>query len=54
MCFNCEDKFTPGNKCKKLFSIEVIWSEEEGMEEAMKPVEDKELVEEDGVQELIC
>jgi hypothetical protein len=29
LCFNCDDKFVPGHRCKKLFVIEGIYTEEE-------------------------
>lgn len=29
LCFNCNEKFRPGHKCKKLFSLEACWPEEE-------------------------
>ncbi|XP_062153129.1 uncharacterized protein LOC133861362 [Alnus glutinosa] len=33
LCFNCDDKFIPGHRCKKLFVIEGIYTkEEEGAE----------------------
>lgn len=25
LCFNCDKKYTPGHKCKKLFFVEGIW-----------------------------
>jgi hypothetical protein len=28
LCFNCDDKFSPGHKCKKLFLIEGVYEEE--------------------------
>lgn len=28
LCFKCDEKFTPGHKCKKLFFIEGILEEE--------------------------
>jgi len=37
LCFNCDEKFVPGHRCKKLFLIEGIYSAEEnrGEEEAV-------------------
>ncbi|KAL4189753.1 hypothetical protein AMTRI_Chr08g166930 [Amborella trichopoda] len=32
MCFNCNEKFGPGHRCKKLFRIEGNWSDDEGEE----------------------
>ncbi|XP_050258944.1 uncharacterized protein LOC126703934 [Quercus robur] len=29
LCFNCDKKFTPGHRCKKLFLIEGCWPEED-------------------------
>ncbi|KAK2971290.1 hypothetical protein RJ640_001316 [Escallonia rubra] len=29
LCFNCNEKFGPGHRCKKLFLIEGCWSEDE-------------------------
>lgn len=29
LCFNCNEKFGPGHRCKKLFLIEGSWPEEE-------------------------
>lgn len=40
LCFHCDDKFTPGHKCKKLFSIEVVWSGEEGSSEEEDVMDD--------------
>ena len=28
LCFNCDEKFVPGRRCKKLFFIEVSWPHE--------------------------
>jgi hypothetical protein len=28
LCFNCDDKFSPGHRCKKLFLIEGIYEED--------------------------
>ena len=28
LCFNCDEKFVPGRRCKKLFFIEVSWPDE--------------------------
>jgi hypothetical protein len=30
LCFNCDDKFSPGHRCKKLFLIEGVYEEEAG------------------------
>ncbi|RVW74901.1 hypothetical protein CK203_054589 [Vitis vinifera] len=29
LCFNCDEKFAPGHRCKKLFLIEGCWPEED-------------------------
>lgn len=29
LCFNCDEKFSPGHRCKKLFLIEGVYEEEE-------------------------
>ncbi|CAB4265105.1 unnamed protein product [Prunus armeniaca] len=29
LCYNCDEKFSPGHHCKKLFLIEGCWSNEE-------------------------
>ncbi|CAL9019337.1 unnamed protein product, partial [Prunus brigantina] len=29
LCYNCDEKFSPGHRCKKLFLIEGCWSNEE-------------------------
>lgn len=29
LCYNCNEKFSPGHRCKKLFLIEVVNAEEE-------------------------
>jgi len=44
LCFNCDDKFFPGHRCKKLFTIEAIYEEEdltegEGREDPLAYVE---------------
>ncbi len=28
LCFNCDEKFSPGHRCKKLFLIEGVYEEE--------------------------
>jgi hypothetical protein len=46
LCFNCDDKFSPGHKCKKLFLIEGIYEEDNerpSEEEARETWEDDEL-----------
>lgn len=30
LCFNCDERFKPGHRCKKLFFIEGIYDDEEG------------------------
>lgn len=34
LCFNCDERFTPGHRCKKLFLLEGIYPEEVTVEEA--------------------
>lgn len=29
VCFHCDEKYSNGHKCKKLFIIEAIWEEED-------------------------
>jgi hypothetical protein len=29
LCFNCDERFIPGHRCKKLFLLEGIYPEEE-------------------------
>lgn len=36
LCFNCNDKFGPGHRCKKLFLIEGRWFDEEDEGGGMK------------------
>ena len=33
LCFNCDEKFAPGHRCKNLFLIEGCWPEEDSGEE---------------------
>ncbi|XP_059441736.1 uncharacterized protein LOC132174039 [Corylus avellana] len=33
LCFNCDEKFVPGHRCKKLFLIEGVYADEENWEE---------------------
>lgn len=41
MCCNCDEQFTPGHHCKKLFSLEVsTLEEEEGVVEPEEIVQD--------------
>ena len=30
LCYNCNEKFTPGHRCKKLFLIEACSTEDDG------------------------
>lgn len=32
LCFNCDEKFSPGHRCKKLFLIEGIYEEEDQLD----------------------
>jgi hypothetical protein len=45
LCFNCDEKFFRGHRCKKLFKIEAIYEEEdlregEGREDPLAYVEE--------------
>ncbi|CAL5328511.1 unnamed protein product [Camellia sinensis] len=42
LCFNCNEKFSPGHRCKKLFLIEGSWSDEEDDEVDIEVIEFKE------------
>jgi hypothetical protein len=45
LCFNCDDKFSPGHRCKKLFLIEGIYEgeiEEPGQAEEREAGEENE------------
>lgn len=46
LCYNCDEKFGPGHRCKKLFLIEGSWSDDE--EDDGKEVEE---IEEKGEEE---
>ena len=41
LCFNCDEKFAPGHRCKKLFFIEGCWPEEDSDDE-IGDIEEKE------------
>ncbi|KAL4204514.1 hypothetical protein AMTRI_Chr01g132400 [Amborella trichopoda] len=41
LCFNCNEKFGPGHRCKKLFLIEGSWPDEEEEAEAMTNMANK-------------
>uniref|UniRef100_A0A2N9EXV4 RNA-directed DNA polymerase n=1 Tax=Fagus sylvatica TaxID=28930 RepID=A0A2N9EXV4_FAGSY len=46
LCYNCNDKFVPGHRCKKLFVIEACMEETDGdLEMEIEPLEDHELPE---------
>jgi hypothetical protein len=46
LCYNCNDKFVPGHRCKKLFVIEACMEETNGdLEMEIEPLEDHELPE---------
>lgn len=47
--FNCDERFTPGHKCKKLLSIQAIWYIEE--QSLTKSDNDENTCEEDQVME---
>ncbi|XP_028055574.1 uncharacterized protein LOC114259749 [Camellia sinensis] len=42
LCFNCNEKFSPVHRCKKLFLIEGSWSDEEDDDVDMEVIELKE------------
>jgi hypothetical protein len=44
LCFNCDDKFSPGHRCKKLFLIEGIYEDDaENPDEKKEPNEEIEI-----------
>ncbi|CAL5377841.1 unnamed protein product [Camellia sinensis] len=49
LCFNCNEKFSPGHRCKKLFLIEGSWSDEEDDDVDMEVIELKENEETPGI-----
>jgi hypothetical protein len=43
LCFNCDEKFCPGHRCKKLFVIEGIYTGEEEEDDGGTDLSAKEL-----------
>ena len=41
LCFNCDEKFAPGHRCKKLFLIEGCWPKEDS-DDGIGDIEEKE------------
>ena len=41
LCFNCDEVFTQGHQCKKLFCIDSIDEEEESLEQETNPNTDQ-------------
>ena len=41
LCFYCDEKFGPGHRCKRLFSIEACWPDDETKAEDQEDEEEQ-------------